>query len=129
MNIEKINEIKKGLECCSILMDNTKTAEEQDNACSECPYRKNDRCSWELDADALTLIKELESENKVLRKHNIGYHVANNYEAQEQLQQFAERLKEKIKALDKYYSNDIIDMQYNGITVNDIDETLKEFKK
>ena len=68
MDSEKIKEIKKALECCSMLMDNTKTAEEQDNACNECPYRLNDRCSWCLDKDALELINELESENTKLKK-------------------------------------------------------------
>ena len=63
MNSEKVKEIKKALECCSTLMDNNATSEEQDNACNECPYRINDRCSWNLDSDALTLINKLESEN------------------------------------------------------------------
>ena len=63
MDSEKI---KKGLECCSLLMDNTKTGEEQDNSCNECPYRVNDRCSWKLDSDALNYIKDLEQKNRQL---------------------------------------------------------------
>ena len=68
MNSEKVKEIKKALECCSTLMDNNATSEEQDNSCNECPYRLNDRCSWKLDGDALTLINDLESENERLSK-------------------------------------------------------------
>ena len=84
-------------------------------------------------------IAELEKENGELLKENEGYNGSYrcaidkigelSAERYIKVEQFAERLKEKIKALDKYYSNDIIDMQYNGITVNDIDETLKEFTK
>ena len=70
MEHEKIKEIKKALECCSTLMNIHKTSEEQDNACNECPYRINDRCSWELDSDALAVINELESENKELIEAN-----------------------------------------------------------
>lgn len=66
MESEKVKEIKKGLECCSTLMDNNATSEEQDNSCNECPYRLNDRCSWKLDSDALTLINELERGNEAL---------------------------------------------------------------
>ena len=66
MESEKVKEIKKGLKCCSTLMDNNATSEEQDNSCNECPYRLNYRCSWNLDSDALTLINELESENERL---------------------------------------------------------------
>ena len=61
-------------------------------------------------------ISELEKENEILRKHNIGYHIANNYEAQDQLKQFAERLKEKLNDI---FSTPELDL---------IDETLKEFK-
>ena len=95
--------IKKGLECCSMLMDNTKTAEEQDNACVECPYQEKDRCSWKLDADALTLINELESENeKLSAKYK---NLENNYEYthkvyreyEEENKQLKDRLKEFIK--------------------------------
>ena len=62
-------------------------------------------------------IAKLKKENEILRKHNIGYHIANNYEAQEQLKQFAERLKEKLFDLG------------NIVNESDIDETLKEFLK
>ena len=101
--------IKKGLECCSILMDNTKTAEEQDNACSECPYRKNDRCSWKLDADALALINELESRVDCVNKH---------------LQEFTHKVIGKLK--DNVNADNVdIFVQCKGI----INETLKEFTK
>jgi chromosome segregation ATPase len=68
MESEKVKEIKKALECCSTLMDKNATSEEQDNACNNCPYQVNGRCSWVLDKDALELINELESENEKLAK-------------------------------------------------------------
>lgn len=72
-------------------------------------------------------IAELENENKILRKHNIGYHVANNYEAQEQLKEFAERLKEKVKNFcGTEYENAYYDVT-KSFACNDIDETLKEY--
>ena len=93
--------IKKGLECCSMLMDNTKTAEEQDNACSECPYRKNDRCSWKLDADALTLIKELESRIAELIKE-LEKEQINNLNCDTELQYKEDRIAELEKENAKY---------------------------
>jgi predicted RNase H-like nuclease (RuvC/YqgF family) len=70
MESEKMKEIKKALECCSTLMDKNATSEEQDNACNNCPYQVNGRCSWVLDKDALELINELESENERLQNKN-----------------------------------------------------------
>jgi hypothetical protein len=78
-------------------------------------------------------IAELEKGNEILRKHNIGYHIANNYEAQDQLKQFAERLKEKIENCSGCYIPDCFEsptneFAYSAIEVsNAIDETLKEF--
>lgn len=61
-------------------------------------------------------IAEIEKENEILRKHNIGYHVVNNHEAKEQLKQFAEILKENITV---WYPS----------VIESIDQTLKEFIK
>ena len=61
MESEKVKEIKKALECCL----NPKL-----NCCNDCPYNNNGRLSClesEMLKDALTLINELESENKELR--------------------------------------------------------------
>ena len=98
MNSEKVKEIKKALENC------------QKNNCVDCPYFIDEkRCrANDLLLDTITLINELESENKILRKHNIGYHVANNYEAQEQLKEFVERLKEKAKEIVTGESVDVL---------------------
>lgn len=61
MNGEKVKEIKKGLECCS----NTTL-----DCCNGCPYfieGKFNCFETKLLKDVLTLINELESENKELR--------------------------------------------------------------
>lgn len=191
MENEKVKEIKKALECCSTLMDNNATSEEQDNACNECPCRKNDRCSWNLDKDALMLINELEHEkynlynlnqnlisdkqvlmhenerlgknNELLRNAKVVYETVDycyedlkkaekriaelekenetktdtitdllkkqEFYEKQKLKQFAERLKEKIKAIADYYNDEVFDYSYNGISEKDIDETLKEFLK
>ena len=93
MNSEKVKEIKKGLECCSTLMDNNATSEEQDNSCNECPYRLNERCSWKLDGDALTLINELESENDTLH--------TNLCELRKETQQLKNRIAEFGKEIEE----------------------------
>ena len=102
--------IKKGLECCSMLMDNNKTAEEQDNACVECPYRENFRCSWNLDADALTLINELEKGNEAL---SFAVKQGFNDCQAKTLKQFTEKVAKRL-------------ININGIK-QILDETLKEF--
>ena len=107
MNSEKVKEIKKALECCSTLMDNNATSEDQDKSCNECPYRLNARCSWNLDKDALTLINELEKhiervESERIRikqdrdkKEELASKFIDSYN--DSLKQFAERLKEKLE--------------------------------
>ena len=57
-----IDDIKKGLECCSNLSI---------RCCIDCPYNNNgalDCNSEKMHKDALNLINGLESENKELRK-------------------------------------------------------------
>ena len=107
MEQEKIKEIKKVLRNC-----------QKDN-CIDCPYLIDEKkCrANDLLIDTLNLINELESENEVLRKHNIGYHVANGYE----LQGFAEKVIEKLK--DNVNSENI-----NGFVdaINIIDNLYKE---
>lgn len=98
MNSEKVKEIKKGLECCSTLVDNNATSEEQDNSCNECPYRLNDRCSWNLDKDALSLINKLESENETLRNAKVVYETVDYcYEDLKKAQERIAELEEKNK--------------------------------
>lgn len=53
MESEKVKEIKKALEYCISTTD-----------CTDCPYLKIGNCLDVLDADILTLINELESENE-----------------------------------------------------------------
>ena len=118
MNSEKVKEIKKGLECCSTLMDNNATSEEQDNSCNGCPYRQNDRCSWNLDKDALSLINELENENATKTDTIIDLLKKQEFYEREKLKQFAERLKEKVVNTPHIFGGER--------TI--IDETLKELK-
>lgn len=140
MNSEKVKEIKKALECCSI-------------SCTDCPYDKgettNPICINNLTKNALTLINELESENERLgleRDVLIGKKIVEKQksdkalimkidiqeqlkdriaelekEKTEQLKQFAERLKEKCEYNRKQYCCSAT------VGANDIDETLKEF--
>ena len=49
--------------------------------------------------------------------------------ANEKLKQYAERLKEQVKAKVDYYNDEVFDYSYNGIMEKDIDETLEEFLK
>ena len=88
MEQEKIKEIKKVLMNC-----------QKDN-CIDCPYLIDEKkCrANDLLIDTLNLINELESENEVLRKHNIGYHVANGYELQEFAEKVIEKLKDKVNS-------------------------------
>lgn len=155
MNSEKVKEIKKALKCCSTLMDNNATSEEQDNSCNECPYRLNDRCSWKLDSDALTLINELESKNESLileRKVLIGKKIAECPKTEESIvapiyvlpnvespeimlklgeknlvHQFTERLKEKFYYVFGYEYEQSVSGFDTKILIKYIDETLKEF--
>lgn len=148
MESERVKEIKKALECCSI-------------SCADCPYDKgettNPICINNLTKNALTLINELESENDTLHtnlcewrkenqqlkdriaelekendslKGNIVYRekcekelVNACDECNSKIEKFAERLKEK-KHIKKIVNEGWI-VSYVEIC-NDIDETLKE---
>jgi hypothetical protein len=123
MESEKVKEIKKALECCSTLMDNNATSEEQDNSCNECPYRLNDRCSWKLDSDALTLINELEKGNAIKTDTIVDLLKKQEFYETEKLKQFAERLKEMA-----YKSTDWSHGEHPLVVeVDYIDEVLEEF--
>ena len=101
MDSEKVKEIKKGLECCSTLMDNNATSEEQDNSCNECPYRLNDRCSWKLDGDALTIINELESENDTLHT-NLCEWRRENQQLKDRIAEFGKEIEENASYVKGY---------------------------
>ena len=141
MNSEKVKEIKKALE------DNANYKHH-----NRLGYIDGYKCKTVTYADILTLINELESENKSLqdlcnktyedltkeidrlenRVKELEEGIAKSMLGCEflpectndKLKQFAERLKEKGKNL-KLGSVEV----YNFLWVNDIDETLKEFIK
>ena len=73
MKIEKVKEIKKALKCC-IKLNNTKyTDRERQLACISCPYANKDECDVIISKNCLTLINELESENKELKKYKLDW--------------------------------------------------------
>ena len=84
MEQEKIKEIKRVLE------------EGKYNTIKH--HKKEGGCIILSFETILTYINELEEENEVLRKHNIGYHVANGYELQEFAEKIINKLKDKVKS-------------------------------
>ena len=64
-----INDIKKGLECCS---------NPSIRSCVDCPYNNNIALECEMHQDALNLINELESEKERLKKDCAD--IANDYQ-------------------------------------------------
>lgn len=149
MNSEKVKEIKEALEYCS----NHSVSE-----CSNvCPYDKYTRCRTELTKDSLTLINELESENERLNKSDTSkeessieyYNLYRDFKRENQtLKAENERLKEviadqnelcwnckksvkqfaeKLKKRTILYSG--INVKYEAITADIIDELLKEYEE
>jgi hypothetical protein len=110
MGIEKIKEIKKVLNTWKIVFHGI------------------------TNADILTLINELEKENKDYydRLNNLQTYIDNHEEIWKgntkiQLKQFAERLKKKVKNFcGTEYENAYYDVT-KAFACNDIDEALKEF--
>ena len=84
-----------------------------------------DKENQQLKAQIAELEKEIIRLDKVV-KHNQELIEDGKLISSEQLKQFAERLKEQIKAIAKWY-DDHADKTYNGIREKDIDETLEEF--
>ena len=127
MDSEKI---KKGLECCSLLIDNTKTGEEQDNSCNECPYRVNDRCSWKLDSDALNYIKDLEQKNRQL--YNSGQNKNTTclglMRDNERLSDIVQRQQGEVKAykdvIDNYFKKGLV--LCDGTMLEETKESVEE---
>ena len=104
MESEKVKEIKKALECCS------------EGECGVwCPrFDKkniNHTCQDDMNAEALTLINELESENERLSNTEIGELVKENEELAKQCMEWSElnfkkrkqvvKLKDRIAELEK----------------------------
>jgi hypothetical protein len=115
MNSEKVKEIKKGLEVCTGICNET------------CPY-DNLRCLTDLSKDILTLINELESENEMLKATKDRLTFADRIKlvdnaVENKLKQFAERLKEMA-----YKSTDWSHGEHPLVVeVDYIDEVLEEF--
>ncbi len=123
MESEKVKEIKKGLKVCNGLCR------------KDCPYHSVG-CMNDLSKDSLTLINELESENKRLKNRIICKIVVPDDKLEKikneclekievakdkLLKQFAERLKEKLTP----YSYVIVKVD---VIYDKIDETLKELQ-
>ena len=144
MNSEKVKEIKKDIEICMKSLNC--------NGCSHHSQRSGE-CCRNLTNDILTYINEMESENERLRKERdvwVGKKIAiaerpktkesivapiyvmPNVETpammlklgeKNLLQQFAERLKEKM-CVREYMG---VKYKQGVFSENEIDETLKEF--
>ena len=110
MESEKVKEIKKALEFCTSLK----------KRCRDCDY--NEIGCYKLLKDILTLINDLEKENKTKTDTITDLLNEQEFYETEKLKQFGEMLKEKLEE-----SNFI----NNGLWLVDtqvlIDETLKEF--
>ena len=101
MNIEKVKEIKKALECCT----NPVYCEK------ECPYHIYERhleCINELAKDSLTLINELESENEKLKQHKRELQGGQ----QDLTKQIAELEKENKSLYDSYHKGYKVGYEY-----------------
>lgn len=91
-------------------------------------YETVDYCYEDL-KKAEKRIAELETKNEVLCVE-LSRYTENCIEMKNgTLKQFAERLKEQIKAKVEFYNDEVFDYGYNGIREIDIDETLEEFLK
>jgi hypothetical protein len=121
MNSEKVKEIKLALECCG----------KNNPDCDNCPYSVGGgSLCRQPEQEALTLINELEKENKDYydRLNNLQTYIDNHEKiwkgnTEIQLEQFAERLKEMA-----YKSTDWSHGEHPLVVeVDYIDEVLEEF--
>lgn len=156
MESEKVKEIKKCLECCkqNEIEDTCKYC--LDCPTSDWDYEKE--CKIDLVQKTITLINELESENERLNKSDTSkeessieyYNLYKDFKRENQtlkeriaelekengelvskfidsyndsLKEFAEKLKKRTIL----YSG--INVKYEAITADIIDETLKEYEK
>lgn len=124
MESEKVKDIKKALECCG----------KNNPDCDNCPYSVGGgSLCRQPEQEALTLINELEKENKTKNDTIIDLLKKQEFYETEKLKQFAERLKEKIQNCSGCYIPDCFEsptneFAYSEIEVNKaIDKTLKEF--
>lgn len=144
MEIEKVKEIKKSLECCIV-----------HGQCDCCIFREKHpfACLTEMHKQLLTLINELERANERLKDSNKNILFVNEHviKQNDDLTKENERLKNRIATLERkldakesYYNavkdralevfaNKLIEkaikLGWQGLGTTDIDETLKEILK
>lgn len=113
-----IDDIKKGLECCS---------NPSINSCKDCPYNNNGEfscCDGEMCKDALKLITEQEEEIEELEE-NIDMLI------KEQKGDYDFEIKQaKIDVLNRLKSLSIYDDNYldGYVFIDDIDKLLEEYE-
>ena len=96
---------------------------------TDCPYHQFDFCTRVLTQDALALLREKDAEierlnalNKVLKDNNSQCHRLGYEDA---ITEFAERLKAK----KCHYTETEHTFDFDGVTVEDIEQTAKELKE
>lgn len=121
-----IDDIKKGLECCS---------NPSINPCKDCPYNKNgdfSYCNDKILKDTLNLITEQEKEIGELKDDYAKlqelfaqYQMASDKEIRAQIKQA------KIDVLNRLKSLSIYDDNYldGYVFIDDIDKLLEEYRK
>lgn len=143
MENEKVKEIKKVLEYCSILTNKDLPMETRDKACNDCPYDGIERCTPLLVKNSLTLINELESENiqrqnliNEFSKENETLYDDIHKKGMKGLKKENKELKDRIATLEEdkkkwqrkaiYYYEKAKSYGIECIIDTDIDEKLKE---
>lgn len=120
-----IDDIKKGLECCS----NPRLS-----SCNNCPYNNNGEFSCrdgEMCKDALNLITEQEKKIEQLTEERNRYaETLAKYQMASDKEIIAQRKRAKIDVLNElkthgYYDDDYME---GYVFVSDIDELLKEYE-
>ena len=121
-----IDDIKKGLECCS----NPRLS-----SCNNCPYNNNGEfscCDGEMCKDALNLITEQEKKIEQLTEERNRYaETLAKYQMASDKEIMAQRKRAKIDVLNElkthgYYDDDYME---GYVFVSDIDELLEEYEK
>lgn len=121
-----IDDIKKGLECCS----NPRLS-----SCNNCPYNNNGEFSCrdgEMCKDALNLITEQEKKIEQLTEERNRYaETLAKYQMASDKEIMAQRKRAKIDVLNElkthgYYDDDYME---GYVFVSDIDELLEEYEK
>lgn len=120
-----IDDIKKGLECCS----NPRLS-----SCNNCPYNNNGEFSCrdgEMCKDALNLITEQEKKIEQLTEERNRYaETLAKYQMASDKEIIAQRKRAKIDVLNElkthgYYDDDYME---GYVFVSDIDELLEEYE-